>query len=244
MAMIEARPGLLSVAPPWSGRPRAVCRTLSSRRRGAGPLSLRLASLILERPLSIPTQLSPHLGEALERISVPSYVLDRNGRVRWLNAAAEALVGDARGRPFTSLIAPEDVARARARFADRMRGAPATDFAVDLITLGGGRVRVEISSVALRARDHHAIGVFGLAVRAPGAVHSGGHAEHRLTPRQAQVLRLLATGASTEQIAAALHLSRETVRNHVRHVLRALGARSRLEAVAIAHREGLVRDAS
>ena len=60
-----------------------------------------------------------------------------------------------------------------------------------------------------------------------------------LTPRQEQVLRLLGEGASTDEIAAALHLSRETVRNHVRHVLRALGAHSRLEAVAAAHRLGL-----
>jgi DNA-binding CsgD family transcriptional regulator len=191
--------------------------------------------------MSLPSQLSPHLGEALEQINVPSYVLDRNGRVRWLNAAAITLVGDARGRPFTTLIAPEDVPRARARFADRLRGAalPA-DFAVDLITVGGGRARVEISSVALQSRDHHAIGVFGLAVRVAGGERDGGHAEHPLTPRQVQVLRLLATGSSTEQIAATLHLSRETVRNHVRHILRALDARSRLEAVAIAHREGLV----
>jgi PAS domain S-box-containing protein len=212
--------------------------------RGLDRLSARPTSPILGG-LSLPTQLSPHLGRALEQINVPSYVLDRNGRVRWLNAAAKALVGDARGRSFTSLIAPEDVERARARFADRLRGAPVQDFAVDLITITGGRARVEISSVALQASsDHHAIGVFGLVVRSGGAEPAGGHAEHRLTPRQAQVLRLLARGASTEQIADALHLSRETVRNHVRHVLRALGARSRLEAVAIAHREGLVTSPS
>jgi DNA-binding CsgD family transcriptional regulator len=37
-----------------------------------------------------------------------------------------------------------------------------------------------------------------------------------------------------------LHVSRETVRNHVRHVLRELGAHSRLEAVARAHELGLL----
>ena len=54
-----------------------------------------------------------------------------------------------------------------------------------------------------------------------------------LTPRQAEVLRLLA-GRSTKQIAHELHLSPETVKNHVRHLLRALGVNSRLEAVAAA----------
>jgi DNA-binding NarL/FixJ family response regulator len=53
-----------------------------------------------------------------------------------------------------------------------------------------------------------------------------------LTPRQSEILRLLEHGQSTEQIATALHLSQETVRNHIRRLLRALGAHSRLEAVA------------
>jgi len=48
------------------------------------------------------------------------------------------------------------------------------------------------------------------------------------------VLRLLEHGRSTAQIAAELNLSVETVRNHVRYLLKALGVRSRLEAVAVA----------
>jgi len=51
------------------------------------------------------------------------------------------------------------------------------------------------------------------------------------------VLRLLEQGRSTEQIARELHLSTETVRNHIRALLRSLGAHSRLEAVAIWHHE-------
>jgi DNA-binding NarL/FixJ family response regulator len=54
------------------------------------------------------------------------------------------------------------------------------------------------------------------------------------------VLRLLERGRSTAQIAEQLHLSIETVRNHIRAVLRALDAHSRLEAVAVARREHLV----
>ena len=48
------------------------------------------------------------------------------------------------------------------------------------------------------------------------------------------MLRLLEQGRSTKQIAAELHLSTETVRNHVRRLFRALGVNSRLEAVAAA----------
>jgi DNA-binding CsgD family transcriptional regulator len=61
-----------------------------------------------------------------------------------------------------------------------------------------------------------------------------------LTARQKEVLQLLAGGASTTQIQETLQLSRETVRNHIRHLLRALGAHSRLEAVAFARRSGLI----
>jgi DNA-binding NarL/FixJ family response regulator len=55
-----------------------------------------------------------------------------------------------------------------------------------------------------------------------------------------EVLQLLGQGASTDDIAAELHLSRETVRNHVRHIFRALDVHSRLEAVAVAHERGLL----
>ena len=63
------------------------------------------------------------------------------------------------------------------------------------------------------------------------------HPELHLTPRQAEVLRLLERGRSTPEMADELHLSRQTVRNHVRHLLHDVGARKRLDAVAIARGE-------
>jgi DNA-binding CsgD family transcriptional regulator len=50
-----------------------------------------------------------------------------------------------------------------------------------------------------------------------------------------EVLALLERGRSTRQIADQLNISTETVRNHIRHMLGALGAHSRLEALAIAN---------
>jgi DNA-binding NarL/FixJ family response regulator len=61
-----------------------------------------------------------------------------------------------------------------------------------------------------------------------------------LTARERQTLLLLADGASTEEIGRQLGVARNTVRNHVQRVLDKLGARSKLEAVSIARREGLV----
>jgi two-component system NarL family response regulator len=81
-------------------------------------------------------------------------------------------------------------------------------------------------------------GVFGVVLR-PGS-RLGAAAESPLTRRQQEVLELLASGHSTTQIAALLQLSRETVRNYVRDLLRALGAHSRIEAVAEGRRRGLI----
>ena len=65
-----------------------------------------------------------------------------------------------------------------------------------------------------------------------------------LTPREIEVLYLLAKGRDTPTIAAALFLSVHTVRGYVKEVLRKLGAHSQLEAVAIARRAGLLPGAS
>ena len=59
---------------------------------------------------------------------------------------------------------------------------------------------------------------------------------HNLTARQAEVLRHLAAGCSTAQMAQLMGINVETVRNHIRLLLRALGVHSRLEAVAVARR--------
>ena len=170
--------------------------------------------------------------QALENVGIPSYVLDTTGIVRWINAAAERLVGDVRGRHFTSVVAPEDSRRARELFSRKVLGSsPATDATSVLVSTGGRRVAVEISAVPLLNGDR-VVGVFGLFE---------GHLEDaptlpppHLTPRQVEVLRLLEQGRSTKQIAAELHLSTETVRNHVRRLFRSLGVNSRLEAVAAA----------
>ena len=61
-----------------------------------------------------------------------------------------------------------------------------------------------------------------------------------LTDRELEVLRLLARGASTDEIVADLVISVHTVRNHIRNILTKLQARSRLEAVAVATRIGLI----
>lgn len=61
-----------------------------------------------------------------------------------------------------------------------------------------------------------------------------------LTARERQALGLIADGASTAEVARRLGVAVNTARNHVQRVLEKLGARSKLEAVAIARKEGLL----
>jgi len=177
--------------------------------------------------------------DAIERVRVPAYVIDRHGIIRYLNPAARKLVGDVRGRQLTSVVAPEETRRAREIFARNLMGPRAgSDNKGVVIDADGERVSIEVSAVPLQSGGR-VIGVFGQVLDVeeddpPPPPHP------HLTPRQTEVLRLLEQGRSTEQMARELHLSTETVRNHIRHMLRALNVHSRLEAVAVGRREHLV----
>jgi PAS domain S-box-containing protein len=176
---------------------------------------------------------------ALADVNVPSYVVDRHGIIRWLNPAAERLVGDVRGRQQSSVVAPEQRREAKESFTRKLLGTEkSTEGKVVVLGPDGERIQVEISAVPLYDGGR-IVGVFGLVPHREETSPPDPHPH--LTPRQNEVLHLLAHGRSTEQIADELHLSRETVRNHVRRLLTALDAHSRIEALAVAHREGILR---
>jgi DNA-binding CsgD family transcriptional regulator/tetratricopeptide (TPR) repeat protein len=95
--------------------------------------------------------------------------------------------------------------------------------------LGATRLLADVTQLARRAR-------IGL----PGEPAGDSSSAAGLTPRESEVLRLVATGASNAAIAAQLFISAKTVSVHVSSILAKLGAANRSEAAAIAHRQGLL----
>jgi DNA-binding CsgD family transcriptional regulator len=176
---------------------------------------------------------------ALETIGVPAYIVDFQRRVRWQNAASLDLVGDLRGRLDKSVLEPDDLGRAREAFAKKMGGTPHTRVEVCVARRDGRRVRVAVNSVPLKSADGVMIGAFGL-VHVLGEMETPFERAPRLSPREREVLTLLADGCSTAQMAEQMGIAKETVRNHVKGVLRSLGARSRVEAVAKGRSVGLI----
>jgi DNA-binding NarL/FixJ family response regulator len=65
-----------------------------------------------------------------------------------------------------------------------------------------------------------------------------------LTPREVEVLKLVARGLSNDQIADQLIVGENTIRTHLAHILSKLGVRTRVQAVVVAYESGLVRPGS
>lgn len=74
------------------------------------------------------------------------------------------------------------------------------------------------------------------------SVHYGERRKQIVSERELQVLRLMAAGLSTGDMAGKLFLSINTVRSHVQSTLSKLGAHTRLEAVALAREAGLLQE--
>ena len=108
------------------------------------------------------------------------------------------------------------------------------DVATTLAALGGHAF--EQAWAAGRALSIEAAVVEALAETRPT---NGSIAGHDLSPREREVLRLLAAGKSDREIAEALFISKETASTHVKHVRRKLGVHSRAAAVAYAIRHDL-----
>jgi DNA-binding CsgD family transcriptional regulator len=167
---------------------------------------------------------------ALESLPVPAFTIAANETIAWQNHAAVGAIGDVVGKRYTVMVAPDSVAAVQAFFTQKRLGeALTTEYELTMIAADGARVPVEMSTVA-DPHDGHFVGVFGV-FRPEEDLPPPKAPQRELTPRQAEALRLLAHGRSTAQMADAMGVSVDTVRNHVRDLLKRLGVHSRLEAV-------------
>ncbi|MBB4661632.1 helix-turn-helix transcriptional regulator [Conexibacter arvalis] len=148
---------------------------------------------------------------------------------RWSAAAA---AWDELERPYFGAYARWREAEAAAAAGDRTRAASAaTDAVVVTRALGAGWLEREIEALAARAR-------------LPLAPAPTADAEHDddpfgLTPRERQVLALVAAGATNREIGSTLFMAEKTASVHVSRILAKLDVRTRTQAAAVAHRLGL-----
>jgi PAS domain S-box-containing protein len=183
------------------------------------------------------------LRRTLDGIDLPTYVFDREGMLRWANHATAVLLGDRVGQSFLTFMPADVREHVKAQFARKLvTGAP-TVYELAVLDRDGRRVDLRVRSAPLR-RDGEIVGVFGIAIPVgdAGKPYRSGDEALTLTPRQAEVLRLLADGLSTQAIAARLGVAVETARNHIRGVLNRLEVHSRLEAVVEARQRGMLDD--
>jgi DNA-binding CsgD family transcriptional regulator len=163
--------------------------------------------------------------------------------VAWL-ARAEAEWARLQGRADPDLWAAAtdafsygyvyEEARSRWRLAEALLGAGRRDEAEEAAgaayavaaRLGAEPLRTAVEALARRGR-------LNVGATPPGEGAAG------LTPRELEVLRLVAAGRSNQQIADALFISRKTASVHVSHILAKLDVATRVEAAAFAHRLGL-----
>ena len=144
----------------------------------------------------------------------------------WRRACDEAAASGHRGR---AAYARWRLAGSALEAGDRGAAQQALgDAAAVAAEVGHRPLLREIDDLARRAR-------LRIAGRAPAA---SGLDRFELTPREHDVLGLLAEGLTNRAIAERLFISEKTTEKHVAHVLGKLGARTRGEAGAIAHRSG------
>ena len=184
----------------------------------------------------------------LDSLAIPASLHDVNGRFVHMNAAAERASGmsnaDMLGGHFTDLLPPEARRNVTAQFRRAAEVGEPTDFETVFVDASGQLRGVRAQHFPLRSGGE-IVGVLILAFDAQSPLaRIRPEPQPQLTPRQREILDLLASGLSTAEIAKRLTLSTETVRNHLRSLFRELRAHTRPEAIAAARRLGLLAPAA
>ncbi len=196
----------------------------------------------------------------VDRTADPAFAVDRKHRVVAWNKGAEALLGyeagSMLGKRCYRILGGTDVFGNR--FCDRFcpvinmahREEKVNPFELNLRTRNAEMIPTKTSIIVLgQEASNSAI----MHILKPVNRERGQHIHRdeklsnwpssspiRLTRREIYVLRQLAEGAGTDQIAEHLRISLVTVRNHVQAILRKLRVHSRIEAVSLARSIGII----
>jgi PAS domain S-box-containing protein len=187
--------------------------------------------------------------EVFERSATPMMLADDSRQYRDANPAACDLLGVTREQATSlridDLTAPEHRPGQDERWRKFMAEGTMSG-RITLVAPDGRRLPVVMSGTANVLPGLH-LGVFQDADTAdvldeadaddPGATREDGRSQ-ALTPREREVMTLLALGLSGAEIAERLELSPETVRIHVRNARQHLGAKTRAHAIALALKAG------
>jgi len=172
------------------------------------------------------------------------FVTDLDRRILAVNDAATVLAGrpaDALiGERFSTLL--DDPAEAPDDAAWRAQVLRGESFGRRRVRRPDGSTR-DVDYAMRSARTGGTVLVLAVCLRERAGGRSGRpHEAAPLSAREREVVRLIALGATTPQICAALVIAPDTVRSHVRNAMAKTGARTRAQLIAIALTEGLLDD--
>jgi DNA-binding CsgD family transcriptional regulator len=225
-----------------------IAAMASARRSGNETAAIREDALMLAAKAGLSSAASAADAASADRLTALRLLGEAElGRVhadndaeRW---AVVASAFDALSEPYNAAIARWREAEAllvarrdRQRAEESLRSAHG-----QAVGLGADILRRECETLARRSRV-----TIGAGTQAPPADHGAPgeelgrlRAELGLSPRELEVLSLVADGRTNRQIADELFITQKTAGHHVSNILTKLGLSSRIEAAALAHRHGL-----
>jgi PAS domain S-box-containing protein len=175
-------------------------------------------------------------GLVFEQSSHPIVLLDEDRRIVAANSAAAELWGSDQaelvGRSIVDSIDPGERSRAAHEWRAFLRSG---EYSGSRRLLRADGTPVRVAFAARRAPvDGRPLSVYVLTPAQAGPAEGADHGTQLpLTERERQVITLIALGRETDEIAAELHISRETVRSHVRNAMSKLGVHTRAQLVAV-----------
>jgi DNA-binding CsgD family transcriptional regulator/tetratricopeptide (TPR) repeat protein len=220
----------------------AVESAAAQRARDLGEPAAQAAALERAEALIQRTRAAAEDGQALERAYAATAeaeharALAHDDPALWA-AAAEAW--EALERPYPALQARWHEAEALVAGGDREAAAPIAVAALaGAERLGATWLAAELESLAARARLRLS-GSNGAGRDDAATARDEDDDPFGLTPRERQVLALVAAGATNREIGRQLYMAEKTASVHVSRILVKLDVRSRTEAAGVAHRLGL-----